>query len=233
MPIGSELRRVVAPQHRLRSVARFKFLEAMQAVAPEQWGAQAAVAEVLHQAGEEAAWEAAREWARRCHLLDKDGEPAFWAAVCAFENARKRPEKPEPLGMSDAVDLPLRAPKGEVFRIEFHATWNPHSRLETLSEARKRILAEFEEYLTWHIEDYVREAERTGWRIERERRRRGRGGDQETREPRWEPLTCLVKYLVLRRTAESLAEQEQVDVRNIRTALREAADEVGLRLRRT
>lgn len=233
MPTGFELRRVVAPQHTLRSVARFKFLQAMQAVAPEQWQAQSTVAEVLHKAGEDSAWEAAREWARRCHLLDKHGEPALWATVCAFENAKKWPEKPEPLGMSDAVDLPLRAPKAEVFTIEFHATWNPHLWLETLSEAKKRILAEFEEYLTWHIEDYVREAERAGWRIERERRRRGCGGDQGTREPRWEPLTFLVRYLVLRRTAESLAEQEQVDVRNIRAALREAADEVGLRLRRT
>lgn len=233
MPIGFELRRVVAPQHRLQSVARFKFLEAMQAAAPEQWGAQAAVAKVLHQAGEEAAWKAAQEWARRCHLLDKHGEPALWATVCAFENAKKWPEKPEPLGMSDAVDLPLPAPKAEVFTIEFHATWNPHRWLETLSEARKRILADFEEHLTWHIEDYVREAERAGWRIERERRRRGRGGDQGTREPRWASLTYLVKYVVLRCTAESLAEEGQIDVRNMRAALREAADEVGLRLRRT
>lgn len=233
MRTGSEFRRVVAPKHSLTAVARFKFLQAMQALAPEQWQAQATVAEVLHQAGEDAAWEAAREWARRCHLLDKRGEPALWAVVCAFENARKWPEKPEPLGMSDHVDLPLPAPKDDVFRIEFRATWNPHSRLETLSEARKRILAEFEEYLTWHIEDYVREAERAGWRIEPERRGRGRGGDRGTREPRWQPLTLLVRYLVLRHTAESLAEQEQVDVRNIRAALREAADEVGLRLRRT
>jgi len=180
--------------------------------------------------------EAVEAWAQRWGLVDRTG-PARWAVKCALFNLFLREEKlAEGEAFLDTWAVPIiecEPPAGRVYpypppglrEVAFRGFWLV-GEIESMAEARQRILDEFTRALDEHIEKYKAWAQQAGLPELPVKRSAGRH------------LEWLVDYQVRGLSVKQIADAyaaktgRAVEQRAIYKGLAEAAKAVGLKLRK-